>query len=158
MTDKEAAYKLYMSGDRQNEIAAVLKISEQSISAWVKAYDWKKKRERNNLFDQHTTEKTQNVISRQLEILDMISEKQRESINEHSSIEELQKALISRGDLDGFQKLFSTIKSKELAWDKIVNLIREFLEFARDYDADAVKALTPVSHSFLDDIRKRVVS
>ena len=72
------------------------------------------------------------------------------------SVSQLQEQLIERGDIDALQKLFTTIKGKELAWSGMVKILREFIEYLERENIHLAKKVLPFSQEFLNEKRKEV--
>ncbi|HTF81466.1 MAG TPA: hypothetical protein VL947_07070 [Cytophagales bacterium] len=154
--DKEAAYALFMVGFKQTEISRVLGRTEATISAWVKDGDWVNKRTEKRLFRENAEDKIQNLIGFQLDVLDKIRINLQDSLEETENVQELEKLLIKRGDIDALQKLFTTIKDeKELDWKAKVKLLNRLTEDVANEDNRLAKSLLPHITEFLNKERQQ---
>ena len=79
-----------------------------------------------------------------------------EEIDGIEDIGEIQKLLISKGDIDALQKLHTTIKDKEITWDQLVANSRELLEYIADYDLKLSKKVSPIMNDWLNLKREEV--
>lgn len=156
MEKKEAAKVLFDLRIPQKEIAAVLHTTEKSVSNWATKGNWEEKRAENGLQRETAEEKVWRIINFNLTILDMIREKQLVKLSPDLSIEELTKMLTDRGDIDALQKLFTTIKGKELQWTAIVKIVREVTEYLEGHQIELAKKMVPVLQSYLNEKRQHL--
>ena len=87
----------------------------------------------------------------------MISQKLGDGLPENLeeiSMDELKAALIPKGEIDALQKLFTTIKGKELDWSAIVRILREFSNWLKDEDLEAAKDIVPHIDTYINLKRK----
>lgn len=157
-SEKKAAAKiLFMDGSfKQSSIATVLKVQESNLSHWVTDGDWHAKRNQARLFRENSEESVQDLITYQLDILCRIKEMSVEQIELAEKVEDLEKLLIKRGDIDALQKLFTTIKDdKELDWKSKVKLLQRFTASVSEEDNDLAKKLTLYVTQFLNDERQQ---
>lgn len=156
MTDKEAAYILIKNGMSQKEAARILRKSENTVSGWAKKGKWNDKIVEESLFRETSEEKVRKLINFQLKVIEMIADKHSTSLNDKLTVEELQKLLIGRGDIDALQKLFTTIKGKEMEWSQIVKVVRDLTEYVEAQDLELAKEITPLANEFLNEMRKNI--
>lgn len=156
MKNHEAAYILRKAGASYKEIIGVVKVSENTLTAWSKKYNWEHRITEDTLFAETSTERVRKLIQHNLTILGAISERKMEAIKDLSKAEvvDLEKALTDKGSVDALQKLFTTIKGKELQWEKIVRIVRELSEFIDETNPDLAKQIQVYAHDFLDAKRK----
>lgn len=154
MEKKEAAKVLFDQGVTQKDIALLLHVQPKTIGTWVKNGEWEKKRAQHSLARETAEEKVWKLINFNLKVLDIISTKQEEELDESADIKDLQKLLTPRGDIDALQKLFTTIKGKELEWTQIVKVIREFTEYCEQNNIELAKQVLPLANSFLNERRQ----
>jgi predicted transcriptional regulator len=148
---REAARLLFMEGYDQKKIAGLLQVNEKSVSAWAKDENWREKRLRYNLFREDSSEQVMNLIDFQLKVLNQIVSAQKELIDGQQDVSELKKLLIKNGELDGLQKLFTTLKGREVEWVDIVRFVREFTEFCNLEEPTITKAhLIPLGNRFIE--------
>lgn len=150
---KEAAHILFNEGISQKEIASIINVSEKTISLWAKNGNWDKKRSENNLQKQTSEEGVWELINYQLKVLKKIKEVHELTLDGTNDLKEIKSKLIDRGDIDALQKLFTTIKGKELEWTKRVKVIREFSEYIETEDMKLAKEVIPLATQFLNEKR-----
>lgn len=157
MNKHHAGFLLRKSGASHREIAQILKVSENTVTTWSKKYKWEEEITKDFLFEQTAGENVRFLIQHDSQILKAIAIKKTELLGDLDSadIGELEKALTSKGSVDALQKLFTTIKGKELDWEKVVKIIRELTEYVDEHDSKLSKALQPLAHDFLNSKRKQ---
>ncbi len=64
--------------------------------------------------------------------------------------------LVPKGEIDALQKLFTTIKGKELDWSYIVRIIREFIQYVKDKDIELAKDLAEIADEYINDKRRSI--
>lgn len=154
MSDKQDAYRLIKAGFKQKEVARLLGRSENIISTWAKKENWRDKITEDNLFQETSEEKVRKLISFQLKVIEKIAEKREATLSETNDIEELQNLLISPGNIDALQKLFTTIKSKEIEWAQMVKIVRDLTEYVEVHNQDLARELSVIANDFLNERRK----
>jgi transposase len=155
MDIKEAGYKLFLSGASQRDIARILDISENTVSKYAHLGEWEKKRTDSLLFKETAAEGVQHLILYNLKILNLIREKQEQDDLDTLDVKELQSKLTNKGDIDALQKLFSSIKGKELEWGDMVRLFRLFLDELKNTNLKIAKEIQPYIDVFLNNARKQ---
>lgn len=154
MDIKSGAYKLYLQGVPQNTIAEVLDVTPQTIGNWSKKYNWEAKRMEANNFKETSAEKIRGLIQHNLNILERIAKKQAETLSEKSSIDELQKALIQKGESDALSKLYAQIKGAEADFDVVVKIVNEVLSYLENENLPLAQKAWPLAHEYLNIKRK----
>ena len=152
---KEAAAEiLFKEGIEQKEIARILKLSENTISNYVKKNGWKKKRLNHSIRKNTAEEDALTSLAHQSRIIRLISDKLAQSIEDIAeqdlSVDDLKAALIPKGEIDALQKLFTTIKGKELDWSAIVRILREFSVYLKDEELELAQAIVPHIDSYIN--------
>lgn len=153
MESKEAARILFNDGSTQKDIASMLNISEKTISDWAKKGNWDKKRSESNLKKQTSEEGVWELINYQLKVLKLIKEKHEVELENCTDLKEIKAKLIDRGDIDALQKLFTTIKGKEMEWSQRVKVIREFTEYLEGEDTKLAQSVVPLANQYLNEKR-----
>lgn len=153
--EQRAAWVLFREGIPQNDIAAIFGKSEKTISAWAIKFEWLAKRNEYQLSLDSKQERIQKIIDFQLRVLDRITE-QRELILEDEGLgeAELQKLLISKGDIDAFQKLWTTIKFEEQEWSAVVRTIHVFVEHIQKVDLELSKQVAIAANDFFKSLKR----
>jgi predicted transcriptional regulator len=143
---KEAAKILFDSGWEQKRIAEMMKVSEVTLSKWATEGNWKKKLAQKSLSKEVAEDVVWELINYQLKALKQLKDKW-----EKEKKEDLK--LLDRGDVDALQKLYTTVKGKQIEWAQVVTIIKEFIDDVQERDLDTAKRLLPFAESFLN--RKR---
>lgn len=156
MEKKEAGKKLYMQGVSQVDIASLLSVDKKTVNLWVKKGNWEDKRIEQDLAKETAQEEIMNLINYQLKVIGFIKKRHEENLMERMEVKELKALLIERGDIDALQKLFTTIKGKELEWDSIVKVIRGFIEYIETIDIAIAKTVAPLASDYLNERRKEL--
>jgi len=151
---KSAAEILFKDGMEQKDISRMLTVSETTISKWVIAGKWKSKRINHSIRKQTAEDDTMSALAHQAMILRRLTEKYAEQINEDMSIQDLQACLIPKGDVDAFQKLWTTVKGKELDWSAIVKILREFSQWLREEDLQMAQLIIDPIDKYLNEKRQ----
>lgn len=154
MEKVEAAKKLYFQGATQKEIAELLHVQPKTVGSWAKKEEWENKRSQFSMMKETSEEKVWKLITYQLKVIELISQKMEEQLDESLEVSALKKLLIERGDIDALQKLFTTIKGKELEWSHIVNVIKELTEYLESSNFVLAKEFTSLANEFLNEKRK----
>ena len=154
MNKKQAAHILYLNGLSLKEICETLKTSYNTVTKWSSDSDWKKVKAEKSLREQTSQERIWGLIDYQLKIIEKITQVRSEEIEKTTSPEDLKKALIERGDIDALQKLFTTIKGKEITWDIMVKLTRELIEYMEKHHFKLAKQIAPIANEWLNEKRE----
>ena len=154
MEKKDAGKIMYDQGISQKEISEILNVQPKTVNLWVKNGNWDKQRSAHALAKQTSEERVWQLINHQLKIIEMITKKHEEVLDDSLEIKELKALLIERGDIDALQKLFTTIKGKELEWSHIVKIVREFIEYVEREDISTAQKLTPLANEYLNNKRQ----
>lgn len=149
MNKKQAAHQLYINGISHEQIAELLKVSYHSVAKWSSEGNWKNEKNQNSLQQQTIQDRIQSLIYYQLDIIKRITEIKSNDLSHSTSPEELKQAMIQRGDIDALQKLFTTVKGKEIPWEKTVKQTRELLEFIESQDLALAKEVAPLANEWL---------
>lgn len=156
LTKQAAVGLLFKEGIEQKEIARLLKLSEKTVSGYVVSGNLKKKRLQHSIAKKTSEENALIALDHQSKVVRMMAEKLQEGITENMSIEDLKAALIPKGEIDALQKLFTTIKGKELDWSYIVRIIREFIQYVKDKDIELAKDLAEIADEYINDKRRSI--
>ena len=154
MTKKQAAYTLFLNGLSLKEISTILNISYNTITKWSSEADWKRTKAEKVLREQTSQERIWGLIDYQLKIIERITQARTSELSKTIDPEQLKKALIERGDIDALQKLFTTIKGKEITWDQMVKLTRELIEFIENGHFQLAKQMAPLANEWLNEKRE----
>ncbi len=156
MTKKQAAHILYLNGLTLKEIASTLRTSYNTITKWSSDSDWKRIKAEKALREQTSQERIWGLIDYQLKIIERITQVRSTELDKTTDPETLKKALIERGDIDALQKLFTTIKGKEITWDQMVKLTRELIEFIEKDHFHLAKQIAPLANEWLNQKREKL--
>lgn len=143
---------MFNQGWQQKDIARALDVSEKSISSWATKGNWEEKRAKKNMSREVAEDDVWELINYQTRALKMRKEVFIKKFEE-SKEEDKQLPLLDKGDIDALQKLFTTIKSKQLEWATVVNILKEFIDDVQMKDLELAKLLIPKADDYLN--RKR---
>ena len=156
MTKKQAAHILYLNGLTLKEIASTIKTSYNTITKWSSDSDWKRVKTEKALREQTSQQRIWGLIDYQLQIIERITQVRSVELEKTTDPETLKKALIERGDIDALQKLFTTIKGKEITWDQMVKLTRDLIEFLEKDHFHLAKQIAPFANEWLNYKREKL--
>lgn len=150
---KSAAQELYNAGWEQKQIAGILDLSEQTISTWKTKHRWEEKRATKNMAREVAEDRVWKLINFQLKVLDLQVDDQEEALR-NKLVDELKP--LDKGDVDALQKLWTTVKNKQLEWSVIVNIIKDFVGFISERDLELAKKILMHSDDYLNFKRKNL--
>ena len=156
MTNKQAAYILFLNGFNLKEIATIIKTSYHTVSKWSSDAHWKRIKAEKIFLEQTSQERIWGLIDYQLKIIERITKVRSRKLNESVDPEQLKSMLIERGDIDALQKLFTTIKGKEISWDQMVKLTRDLIEYLEKNHFELAKTLAPLASDWLNEKREHL--
>jgi len=145
MDDRSAAKILFTGGANNKQIAKLLGRTEKTIAVWRKNDEWDRQRAASILREQTSKETVTELIAYQLDALKKIKDQY---------IQEGGTQLIARGDIDALQKLFTTVRDKEMEWGHIVKIMREFAEWLKIEDLPAAQEVVVHVDKYLNYKRK----
>ncbi len=150
---KSAAQELFNAGWNQKQIGAILEISEKSIGVWKEKYQWEKKRAKKNMAADVAEDIIWELINYQLAAL----KEKKDGFELQKDKKELD-ALppLDKGDIDALQKLWTTVKNKQLDWSVIVNNIKDFIGYISERDLELAKKILSHSDDYLNFKRKNL--
>jgi predicted transcriptional regulator len=151
---KSAAQELFNAGWEQNRIASILNISEQSISAWKNKHNWEEKRAKKNMAADVAEDTIWELINYQLKALKQ--KKEQYELLAETNKENKDLPMLDKGDIDALQKLWTTVKNKQLDWSVIVNNIKDFVSYISERDLDLAKKILTHSDDYLNFKRKNL--
>jgi len=151
---KSAAQELFNAGWDQNRIASILEISEQTISAWKSKFRWEEKRAKKNMAGEVAEDMIWELINYQLSALKAKKDKFEELAKSNKENKEL--PVLDKGDVDALQKLWTTVRNKQLDWAVVVNNIKDFVGFISERDLDLAKNILTHSDDYLNFKRKNL--
>jgi long-subunit acyl-CoA synthetase (AMP-forming) len=154
LSTNEAAFILYDQGVSQKQIAAVLKTSERTIGVWKIKYEWDDRTVSYAIGKKTAEDNALEALAHQTRVIKLISKRLSETIDENSSLEILKGALIPKGEIDAVQKLFTTIKRKELEWGDKVRILREFCAWLKGDDLQLAQSVVEHVDIYLNESRK----
>jgi IS30 family transposase len=152
---KESAIEiLFKEGVEQKDIARILKLSEVTISRHVKKNNLRAARSMQSIAKKTSEENALVALEHQSTIIKLIADKLRAQLADDPTVEDLKAALIPKGEIDALQKLFTTIKGKELEWSAVVKIIREFTTFVKDRDMKLAHAIIDPADEYINEKRR----
>lgn len=150
---KSAAQELYNAGWDQKRIASILELSEQTISGWKQKHRWEEKRANKNMAREVAENRVWKLINYQLKVLDLQVDDLERKLSS-KQITELK--TLDKGDIDALQKLWTTVKAKQLDWSLVVNNVSEFMGFVSERDLALSKLLLDHADDFMNFKRKNL--
>lgn len=150
---KNAAEDLFNAGWTQQTIASILELSEQTISAWKIKHNWEQKRATRNMSREVAEDRVWRLINFQLLVLDANVEDQELKLK-NKEINALKP--LDKGDVDALQKLWTTVKAKQLDWSVLVNNVKDLTGFVAERDSELAKQLLNHCDDFLNYKRKNL--
>jgi predicted transcriptional regulator len=158
MATKEAAVEiLFKEGLEQKDISKILKLSEVTVSKIVTKGNLRRKRTMQSIAKKTSEDNALMALEHQSTIVRLMAEKLREELAENPSMDDLKAALIPKGEIDALQKLFTTIKGKELEWSNYVKIIREFIAWVRDRNPELAQQIIDPADDYINE-KRRVMS
>lgn len=148
MDDKYIAYILFKEGISGQEIARIMKRSEQTISRWKKNGAWEQKATEDLMAMQTIHEDIRDLVRYQLLQLRKLKD---QYIKSEADGEEPR--LIGKGDIDGVRDLYNMIKPKETDWTALVRTVRKINKFLTDNYPVLARDVAPALNDFLNEER-----
>lgn len=144
---KSAAQELFNTGWDQKDIARILDISEQTISSWKQKYKWEEKRAKKNMAEEVSEDGIWELINYQVKVLKLKKENFETQL-EKGEIEQL--PALDKGDIDALQKLWTTVKGKQLEWSAIVKIIKDYVGYISEKDLELAKGVIMITDDYLN--------
>ncbi len=154
LTKQAAIDILFNEGCEQKDIARILKLSEVTISRHVTKNNLRQNRSMQSIAKKTSEENALVALEHQSTIIRLMAEKLKRALGEDPNMDELKAALIPKGEIDALQKLFTTIKGKELEWSNVVKIIREFTSWLKDRDIDLAQDIIDHADDYINDKRR----
>jgi predicted transcriptional regulator len=151
--NKSAAQELFNAGWDQNDIARILKISEKTISTWKQKHNWEEKRAKKNMAEEVSEDGIWELINYQIAALKMKKNKFEEQLAKNE-IQDL--PVLDKGDVDALQKMWTTVKGKQLEWSVLVKLIKDFVSYISEKDLDLAKSMLNYTDDYMNFKRKNL--
>jgi predicted transcriptional regulator len=157
VTKNSAIEVLFKDGWDQKDIARILKLSEVTVSRYATERGLRKKRAMHSLARQTSEENSLIALEHQSTIIRMMAEKLKGALSEEPDMDELKAALLPKGEIDALQKLFTTIKGKELEWSAVVKIIREFTSYLKEVAPEKAQGIVDHADDYINE-KRRVMS
>jgi len=157
VTRNAAIEELFNAGWEQKDIARILKLSEVTVSRYVTKKGLRKTRSLQSLAKQTSEENALIALEHQTTVIRLIAEKLKSALTDNPDLEQLKAALIPKGEIDAVQKLFTTIKGKELEWSGVVKIIREFTSYLKEQDPQLAQEIIDHADDYINE-KRRVMS
>lgn len=149
MDKKSAAQVLFNEGWDQKRIASILELSEQTISAWKAKHRWEEKRATKNMNREVAEDMVWRLINYQLKVLHA-------QVDDLESRDASQLKTLDKGDIDALQKLWTTVKAKQLDWSIVVRNVSDFVGFISERDLALSKQILDHADDFMNFKRKNL--
>ena len=137
---------LFNQGWKQNRIAKLLGVTEQTLTKWVNDGDWQKRRADQAMQEETSNEKIWKLIDHNLRILQTMIDG------------EWKEKLVPRGDIDALYKLRAAVKNEQKTWANYVSTSRELVEYIQSKDTDLARGLLNHVDDFLNQKRRELAS
>lgn len=151
---KSAAQELFNAGWDQKRISAILDLTEQTISKWKIKHKWEEKRAKKNMAADVAEDRIWELINYQLAALKQRKDNYEKLAESNTDNKDL--PMLDKGDIDALQKLWTTVKNKQLDWSVVVNNIKDFVSFISERDLDLAKNILTHSDDYLNYKRKNL--
>lgn len=148
MDDRYIAYILFKEGVSGQEIARIMKRSEQTISRWKRDGDWEQKATEDLMAMQTIHEDIRDLVRYQLVQLRKLKDQYIKAETDGGDPK-----LISKGDIDGVRDLYNMIKEKETDWTTLVRTVRKINKYLKDNHPELAREVAPALNDFLNEER-----
>lgn len=148
MDDRYIAYILFKEGVSGQEIARIMKRSEQTISRWKRDGDWEQKATDDLMAMQTIHEDIRDLVRYQLVQLRKLKDQYIKAETDGGDPK-----LISKGDIDGVRDLYNMIKEKETDWTTLVRTVRKINKYLKDNHPELAREVAPALNDFLNEER-----
>lgn len=148
MDDRYIAYLLFKEGVSGQEIARIMKRSEQTISRWKRDGDWEQKATEDLMAMQTIHEDIRDLVRYQLVQLRKLKDQYIKAETDGGDPK-----LISKGDIDGVRDLYNMIKEKETDWTTLVRTVRKINKYLKDNHPELAREMAPALNDFLNEER-----
>ena len=148
MDDRYIAYILFKEGVSGQEIARIMKRSEQTISRWKRDGDWEQKATEDLMAMQTIHEDIRDLVRYQLVQLRKLKDQYIKAETDGGDPK-----LISKGDIDGVRDLYNMIKEKETDWTTLVRTVRKINKYLKDNHPELAREVAPALTDFLNEER-----
>ena len=148
MDDRYIAYILFKEGVSGQEIARIMKRSEQTISRWKRDGDWEQKATEDMMAMQTIHEDIRDLVRYQLVQLRKLKDQYIKAETDGGDPK-----LISKGDIDGVRDLYNMIKEKETDWTTLVRTVRKINKYLKDNHPELAREMAPALNDFLNEER-----
>jgi hypothetical protein len=145
---------LLKAGFEQTEIARILRLSENTVSKYSNKKGIKKRILEQSIKQNTAEEDALTSLAHQSKVVRMISDRLAARLTPDMEVDALKECLIPKGEIDALQKLFTTIKRKELEWSDKVKILRQFSSFLKDEDMELAREIVPHVESYMNLLRK----
>jgi transcriptional regulator with XRE-family HTH domain len=152
---KDGAKQLYFADIKQNEIARILGISEDTVARWKKDQRWDDEKDRIRIQAESSEVKIRELIDWNLFVIKAKKDQmEKEYQDGEVSVHDL--STIDAKSTDPLIRLFSAIKSKEMTFADTTKIINSFLKLVETKNTELAKAILPMSDEFLQNILKGI--
>lgn len=148
MDDRYIAYILFKEGVSGQEIARIMKRSEQTISRWKRDGGWEQKATEDLMAMQTIHEDIRDLVRYQLVQLRKLKDQYIKAETDGGDPK-----LISKGDIDGVRDLYNMIKEKETDWTTLVRTVRKINKYLKDNHPELAREVAPALNDFLNEER-----
>lgn len=141
----KAGWTLYEAGWQQNEIAAFLNVSENTVGKWSRDNDWKGRKAKQIAVQDNMVSQLHEIAAFQVDCF-YRQLKAKQDVEDWTPF--------PNGNFDGIQKVLSTIKQDFSNFKLNVHVLKRFTEYLQEQDLELAKQIIPFVDLFLNEIHK----
>lgn len=139
-----------MEGYSQKDIARLMRLSEKTISNYARRDNWRDAKASFDLMKDNSTQRIMKLIDYQTRALEARVENWKELDPNGEQVP----PLLERGDIDGLQKLWTTVKRDAKKFSDYIAVLKEYHEWLQNQDLDLAKSSIEQAERFINEKRK----
>jgi hypothetical protein len=137
--NRQAAKVLYLTGNfSQTELAAMFRVSENTLSKWKTEGEWERKRIETDLNRQTAAANIREIV---LQTSTVLSARAKELAEKGQ--------IIDKGELDGLYKMFIAVRHDEITIDQFVKIATQIIAFVETKDLETAKKVSPIINELI---------
>lgn len=139
LATKQAAQQLYMTGEfTQLQIAAMLKVSEKTLSRWKTDGEWDRRRTEVSIANTTSYENVWKIVKHTSDVLAAKAE----ALAADDKV-------ITPADQDGLAKLFKLVQRDALSLEHYIKFARQLMAFIELQNLELAKQVLPLVDQFI---------
>ncbi len=143
-----AGKALYMKNVPGSEIAAMLGVSETTVSNWVTKSNWREERIKNATGQKTMQERLFKLIEYQLEVMDHAVDNNRAGGNLTS---------LDKGQIYTLRQMLISL-NYEADFSTTLNIIRQYVEHINRQNPDLAKILVPHTNEYVQLLKEKMTA